>query len=184
MQADMVPYNQKFSGKWNLSFFQTVPTNRLPFDLGISFHIISSLFSLFCLFQNAILHKMLKLGFWNFRPIFLRIQFSLVATFFLDTSYLVLWKPNSLSKHLKGHQVIGLDLSVSAKLAVKWIILKCYYVVDLILDSIWNYWKIYIFTFTRFIANKLGGLLTLGRIFSTQTLKSSPTSCYLLWPSS
>ena len=175
MQADTVPYNQEFSGEWNLSFFQTVPSNRLPFDLGISFHIISSLFSPFCLFQNAILHKMLKPGFWNFRPIFLRIQFSLVATFFLETSYLVLWKPNGLSKHLKGHQVIGLDLSASAKLAVKWIILKCYYVVDLILDSIWNYWKIYIFTFTRFIARKLGRLLTLGRIFSTQTLKPSPT---------
>ena len=38
-------------------------------------------------------------------------------------------------------------------------------------------WKIYISTFVRFIANKLGRLLTLGRIFSTQTLKSSPTSC-------
>ena len=30
-----------------------------------------------------------------------------------------------------------MDLSTSAKLAVKWIILKCYYVVNLILDSIW-----------------------------------------------
>ena len=54
-----------------------------------------------------------------------------------DTTYLALWKPNGLSKHLKGHQVIGLDLSTSPKLAVKWIILKWYYVVDLILDSIW-----------------------------------------------
>ena len=32
--------------------------------------------------------------------------------------------------------MIGLDLSTSAKSAVKWIILKRYYVVDLILDSI------------------------------------------------
>ena len=39
-------------------------------------------------------------------------------------------------------------------------------------------WKIYISTFTRSIANKLGRLLTLGRIFITQTLKSSPTSCF------
>ena len=31
--------------------------------------------------------------------------------------------------------MIGLDLSISAKLAVIWIILECYYVVDLILDS-------------------------------------------------
>ena len=34
-------------------------------------------------------------------------------------------------------------------------------------------------TFTRFIANKLGRLLTLGRIFSKQTLKSSATSCWI-----
>ena len=81
------------------------------------------------------------------------MQFPLVATFFSvvlviradicilhnwlpDTSYLTLQKPNGLSKHLKGHQVIGLDLSRSAKLAVKWIIIKWYYVVDLIFDSI------------------------------------------------
>ena len=41
-------------------------------------------------------------------------------------------------------------------------------------------WKIYISTFTRFIAKKLGRLLTLGRILSTQTLKSSPMSCFTL----
>ena len=52
------------------------------FNQGSLLHITSSLFSQFCLFQNAILHKMLKLGFWNFNPIFLRIQFSLIATFF------------------------------------------------------------------------------------------------------
>ena len=33
--------------------------------------------------------------------------------------------------------MIALDPSTSAKLAVIWIILKCYYVVDLILDSVW-----------------------------------------------
>ena len=33
--------------------------------------------------------------------------------------------------------MIGLDLRASAKLAVTWIILEYYYVVDLILDSIW-----------------------------------------------
>ena len=53
------------------------------FYLGSPLHIIRSLFSHFCLFQNAILHKMLKLWFWNFKPIFLRMQFLLVATFFL-----------------------------------------------------------------------------------------------------
>ena len=130
MQADLVPSGQKFSSKWNLSFFNSVPSNRL--------YIISFLLSLFCLFQNAILHKILKVGFWNFKHIFLRIQFSLVATLFFSSfgykfelicwyfhliiSYLILvtWT------HLKGHQVIGLDLSTSPKSAVKWIILKSY----------------------------------------------------------
>ena len=36
----------------------------------------------FYLFQNAILHKILKLGFWILSPFLLRMQFSLVATFF------------------------------------------------------------------------------------------------------
>ena len=47
--------------------------------------------------------------------------------------------------------MIDLDLSTSAKLAVKWIILQSYYVVDLILDSIWItlvfYCKFLIFNF-------------------------------------
>ena len=123
--------------------------------MGSPLHIISSLFRHFCLFQNAILNKMLKLEFWNFKPIFFRMQHQLVVTFFFssfgyqfelifasynqlpDTSYLKLWKPNGLFKHLKGSQTIGLDLCTKAKLAVKWIILKWYYAVDLIFDSIW-----------------------------------------------
>ena len=36
-------------------------------------HIISSLLIHFCLFQNVILQKMLKLGFWNFTFIFFRM---------------------------------------------------------------------------------------------------------------
>ena len=43
-------------------------TQAVFFTLGSPLHIISSLFSHFCLFQNAILHKMLKLGFRNFKP--------------------------------------------------------------------------------------------------------------------
>ena len=38
-------------------------------------------------------------------------------------------------------------------------------------------WKICISIFMRLIAKKLGRLVTLGRVFITQTLKSSPTSC-------
>ena len=113
--------------------------SRLSHQTGSPLHIASSLFSLLCLFQNVILHKMLGLGFWNFKPIFLRIQFSLVPIFFslvlvislswyfhFTISYLTLWKPNGLSRHFKGHQVIRLDLSTSPKLEVKWIILKSY----------------------------------------------------------
>ena len=84
IQADLVLCDQKCSCKSNLSFFKAIPPNRLPFNLGSPLHIIRSLFSQFCSFQNSILHKMLKLGSWNFKPIFfLRMQFSLVATFLL-----------------------------------------------------------------------------------------------------
>ena len=38
-------------------------------------------------------------------------------------------------------------------------------------------WKINISTFTRLMTTKLGMVLNLGKRFSTQTLKSSPTSC-------
>ena len=82
MQACSVPCDQKFSYKWNLSFFKTVPPNRVLFYLGGLLHIISSLYSHFCLLQNAILHKMLKLEFWNFNSIFLRMQFPMVAASF------------------------------------------------------------------------------------------------------
>ena len=65
-------------------FFQGCPIT-CPFYLGSPLHVISSLFSHFCLFQNANLRKITKLGFWNFKSIFLRIQFSLVATFFFSS---------------------------------------------------------------------------------------------------
>ena len=71
----------KVHWKWNLLFFKVVPPNRLPLCLRNPPRIMSSLFSLFCLLQNAILHKMLKVEFWNFKPLFLRMQFSLFATF-------------------------------------------------------------------------------------------------------
>ena len=44
----------------------------------------------FFLLQNAILHKMLNLGFWNFKLIFLRICILSVATFFLNL-WLSVW---------------------------------------------------------------------------------------------
>ena len=72
---------------WSLSFFKAVPPNRCSTYLGSTLHIISSIFSHFCLFQNAILNKMLKLGFWNFQPIFLRMQLWL-QHFFSSFCYL------------------------------------------------------------------------------------------------
>ena len=48
-------------------------------------HAFISHFCLFQLFQNAILHKMLKMKFWNVKPIFLRMQFSFVAAFFFSS---------------------------------------------------------------------------------------------------
>ena len=83
MQADWAPCYQKCCWKWNWSFFQDVPPNRLVIYMGSLAYIIRSLLSHFCLFQNAILLKVLKLGFLNFKPVFLRMQFSLFATIFL-----------------------------------------------------------------------------------------------------
>ena len=58
------------SCKLNLPFFKAVPPNRLHFYLSAPHNqlIIQPR-----LFQKAILHKMLKVGFWNFMPIFLRM---------------------------------------------------------------------------------------------------------------
>ena len=82
MQADSVPSDQRFFCQWNLPFFKAIPPNRLSLYLDSPLHKIRSLLSDFCLFQNAILHKILKLGFCNFQTIFLRMQFLLVAEFF------------------------------------------------------------------------------------------------------
>ena len=63
--------------------FQGCSTKQAVFLPGQ--HIISYLISHFYLFQNAIFHKMLKLGFRNFKAIFLRMQLSLVAAFFFSS---------------------------------------------------------------------------------------------------
>ena len=73
MQAGLDPCDQKFSCKWDLSFLEDVSLHRLPIYLASPLHIISSLFSHFCLFQNAILHKILRIGLWKFKPAFLRM---------------------------------------------------------------------------------------------------------------
>ena len=59
--------------------FQGCPIKQAAFLPGQPAPYNQLLFRHFCLFQNAILHKMLKLGFWNFRLFFIRVQFSLVA---------------------------------------------------------------------------------------------------------
>ena len=74
--------------------------------LGSRFHIISSLFRHVSLFQNAILHKMLKLGFWNFKSIFLKMKFLLVST--LLSLVLAIW--TSWYLHLKlSHELLHFD---------------------------------------------------------------------------
>ena len=57
------------------SVFKAVPPNRLPFYQGSLHHITNSLFSYFFLFQNAVLHKMLKLGFEKIKPFFWECSF-------------------------------------------------------------------------------------------------------------
>ena len=105
MQTGSVPCDQKFFCKWNLSFFKAVPPNRLYFYLGRSLHRISSLISYFCLIRKAILQKNLKVRFSNFRLIYFRMQFSLVATFFS----LVLVIGLSWYLHLKlSHDILTL----------------------------------------------------------------------------
>ena len=64
--------------KINFSLFRAGPPNKQPFYLGYPLHIISSFFSHLYLFQNTIF----KLGFWNFKAIFPRMQILLVRTFF------------------------------------------------------------------------------------------------------
>ena len=71
----------EISCKWNLSFFKAVPPKRQYYYLGSPLFRISFLFSYFCLFGKTILQNVLKLRFSNFKLIFLRMQFSLVATF-------------------------------------------------------------------------------------------------------
>ena len=142
-QADLVPADQKFSCKWNLSFFKAAPIKQAFFLPGQPAPYNSSLFSHFWLFQNVILNKMLKQSFEILSPFFSECSFHWLQYFFFffsfgyqfelifssynklpDTSYLTFFEPNGLSKHLKDHQVIGLDLSTSPKSVVKDIILK------------------------------------------------------------
>ena len=62
--------------------FKAVTSNMLSFYLGSPLHVISSLFSQFCLFRNAILRKMLRLGFWNCKSFFSEFSFHWLQHFF------------------------------------------------------------------------------------------------------
>ena len=61
--------------------FQVCPTKQAAILPGQHAPYNQLLIQL-CLFQNVISHKMLKFVSWNSKPIFLRMQFSLVATLF------------------------------------------------------------------------------------------------------
>ena len=116
--------------------FQGCPTKQAAVLAGQPVPYNQLLIQLLLLVQEVILDKILKLVFWIFKLIFLRMQISLVATlstlvlviclswclhvklsrefltfisfnnwkqkFTPGTSYLTFWKPNSLSKRLKG----------------------------------------------------------------------------------
>ena len=142
---------------------------------------------------------MLKLRYSNFKPIFLRMQFSLVATFFLYF-WLSVWAEICILNFLMSfqrlyHLTFG-DKSVRAlDFQIYLHLLKMHrhhnrqgsgLVVEapkhdpLFKWSTWGHaavWKICISIFIRFIANKLGRLQTWGKTCSTQKLKSSPASC-------
>ena len=61
------------------------------FDANNCGEVSRTIFSFFCLFQNAILYQMLKLGFGSFKFIvILRMYLLLVATFFLELRLSVL----------------------------------------------------------------------------------------------
>ena len=113
----------------------------------------------------------LKLAFWNFQPIFLRMQFSVVATFFLYF-WLSVWVEIGILNFLRSFwhlyhltfedkSVRVLDFhfwKVPGTLEAKWSFqtfncpfsdsfvpnykckvssAKCYYIINLIFDSIW-----------------------------------------------
>ena len=91
--------------------------SRLCHQTGCLFNwaTCSIQFSHFCLFQNTILHKILKLQLWNYNHIFLRMQFSLVSAFFFSSfgyefelifsSYTVSWVLTFISFRDKGVRV-------------------------------------------------------------------------------
>ena len=78
-------------------------------------HIIS--FSHFCFFQNAVLHKMLNLGFrnfslvfWSFKPIFFRMYLLLDSTSFLNL-WLSVWVDICIWNRF--HEVLALIIELS-----------------------------------------------------------------------
>ena len=67
--------------KMKFIIFQDCPTKQAAF-LPRQLAPYNQLLIQLCLFQNVISHKMFKFVPWNFKPIFLRMQFSLVARLF------------------------------------------------------------------------------------------------------
>ena len=65
MQAGSVPWDQIFSSMIFI-MFQGCPTRQTAYLPRKPAHIISSLFSHFCLFQNAILHKNVEVRLLEF----------------------------------------------------------------------------------------------------------------------
>ena len=88
--------------------FQSCLTKQAAFLPENPLHRIVSLFSNFCLFRKAILQKILKLRFWNFKLIFLRMHFQgffqalcYTTVFVFQIEFVKRSKPFSYAKDMK-----------------------------------------------------------------------------------
>ena len=91
MLTKLVGYNEYRLGRFHrirnffaneIYHFQGCPIKHAVFLPRQSAPCNSSLFSQFCLFRNAILRKMLRLGFWNCKSFFSEFSFHWLQHFF------------------------------------------------------------------------------------------------------
>ena len=88
MHAVFVPCDQKFSSKWNLSFFKPVPPNKAAFlaeQLAPYNQLLiqSLLLVPECYFPLYVEARVLKFKFWSLSPFFSECSFLWLQHFFL-----------------------------------------------------------------------------------------------------
>ena len=130
-------------------FFFTFKGNFKLIFLVMRFLSVATMFSLalvICLswyLHHKLSHDLLTLGYHcHYDLTFGSHQYKFTS----GAIYLTLWNLNGVSKSLKDQSIR--TLSTSKKLAVIWTVLKCYYVIDLILDSV----SIVLFFYCKFWA--------------------------------